>query len=135
TQEPGRLARSGKGENGKGGTGREAPRVTASAKRDDSGDESVDPSGGRGTERTRPRGGFGVEYKNLGKDEGRSKYDPNALTILINLDHPVVVAALGDGKVQDRRFNGSRTRSRLTNTPWPSDTKLAGRIQISLLMI
>ena len=104
THELGRLAHSRKGKNGKGGTGREAPKLTASAKRDDSGDESVDPSGGKGKERTRPRGGFGVEYRNLGKDEGRSKYDRNTLTILINLDHPVVVAALGEGNVQDRSF-------------------------------
>lgn len=104
TQEPGRLARTGKGATGRGGTGREAPKVTASGKRDESGDQSVDPSGGKGNERTRPRGGFGVEYRNLGKDEGRSKYDPNALTILINLDHLVVVAALGDGDVQDTSF-------------------------------
>ena len=45
-----------------------------------------------------------MEYKNLGKDELRSVYDSSALTILINLDHPVVAAALGDGNVEDPGF-------------------------------
>jgi hypothetical protein len=103
-QEPGRLARAGRGNDGRGGTGREAPNVTARGSRHESGDNSVDPAGGAGGARTRPRGGFGVEYRNLGKDEGRSKYDANALTILINLDHPVIVAALGEGNVQDTAF-------------------------------
>ena len=31
-------------------------------------------------------------------------YDPTALTILINLDHPLVAAALGDGRVEDTTF-------------------------------
>jgi hypothetical protein len=104
TQQPGRLARKGKGGMGRGGTGREAPQVTASGSRDESGEDTIDPAGGEGRRSTRPRGGFGVEYRNLGKDESRSKYDPNAITILINLDHPVVVAALGDGNVHDTAF-------------------------------
>jgi len=31
-------------------------------------------------------------------------YDSTALTILINLDHPVVKAALGNGEVEDPAF-------------------------------
>jgi hypothetical protein len=31
-------------------------------------------------------------------------YDPTALTILINLDHPLVTAALGDGHIEDVTF-------------------------------
>jgi hypothetical protein len=45
-----------------------------------------------------------VEYKNLGKAEERSLYDPPTLTILINLDHALVSAALGDGNVEDTTF-------------------------------
>ena len=51
-----------------------------------------------------PQGGFRVEYKHLGKAEERSLYDPPTLTILINLDHPLVSAALGDGNVEDTTF-------------------------------
>ena len=45
-----------------------------------------------------------MEYRNLGRDEERSRYDSATLTILINLDHPVVAAALGDGRVEDPAF-------------------------------
>lgn len=31
-------------------------------------------------------------------------YDPAALAILINLDHPVVAAAIGEGNVEDPAF-------------------------------
>ncbi len=54
--------------------------------------------------RRRPQGGFRVEYKRLGKEGERSVYDPTTLTILINLDHPLVAAALGDGNVEDTTF-------------------------------
>jgi hypothetical protein len=68
------------------------------------GDNSVDPVGGAEGRRRRPQGGFRVEYKNLGKSEERSVYDPSTLTILINLDHPLVAAALGDGHAEDPTF-------------------------------
>src|SRR5262249_52990651 len=54
--------------------------------------------------RRRPRGGFRVEYRNLGKGTECSVYDSTSLSILINLDHPLVSAALGDGKVEDTTF-------------------------------
>ncbi len=103
-QEPGRLPKTGRGETSGGGVGREAPKVTTKGLRDDVGTDSVDPMGGSGTRNSRPKGGFAVAYRNLGKEEGRSKYDAVSLTILINLDHPVVKAALGDGNVQDTAF-------------------------------
>jgi Histidine kinase-, DNA gyrase B-, and HSP90-like ATPase len=68
------------------------------------GDNAVDPVGGTEGKRRRPQGGFRVEYKQLGTDAERSIYDPITLTILINLDHPLVVAALGDGRVEDTTF-------------------------------
>ena len=45
-----------------------------------------------------------MEYRKIGKNEDRSRYDSAALTILINLDHAVVAAALGNGKVEDPTF-------------------------------
>ena len=40
-------------------------------------------------------------YRNLGRTEHRSRYEERALSILINLDHPVFSAALSDGSVED----------------------------------
>jgi hypothetical protein len=80
------------------------PSVQARGILDPLGDNAVDPVGGVDGKQRRPRGGFKVEYKNLGKNVERSMYDPTALTILINLDHPLVVAALGDGHVEDTTF-------------------------------
>ena len=80
------------------------PEVVAHGKPDPEGDNVLDPVGGAKGKRRRPQGGFRVEYKNLGKDGERSVYDPTTLTILINLDHPLVVAGLGDGNVEDVTF-------------------------------
>ena len=40
----------------------------------------------------------------MGRDEPRSYYDSPVLTILINLDHPVVAAALEGSSVEDVTF-------------------------------
>ena len=45
-----------------------------------------------------------MEYRNLGTSEDRSRYESATLSILINLDHAVVKAALADGKVEDPTF-------------------------------
>jgi hypothetical protein len=103
-EEPGRLPKSGRGEHSRGGAGRDAPDVTTKGYRDDLGTDSVDPVGGPGSRTSRPKGGFDVAYRNLGKEEGRSKTDAVSLTILINLDHALVKAALGEGNVQDTAF-------------------------------
>lgn len=50
------------------------------------------------------QGGFAVEYRPLGADEERSRYDHESMTILINLDHPVLAAALEKGGVNDVAF-------------------------------
>ena len=81
-----------------------APHVQARGRPEPSGDNVVDPIGGSQGKRRRPEGGFRVEYRNLGKSEERSVYDPTALTILINLEHPLVAAALGEGNVEDTTF-------------------------------
>ncbi|TAL72590.1 MAG: hypothetical protein EPN56_12405 [Rhodanobacter sp.] len=82
---------------------RPPPDVPAAGASSQSGDASVDPSGGKGKKRN-PRGGFSVDYRNLGAEADRSKYDPVSLSILINLDHPVVSAALGSAGVEDPAF-------------------------------
>ncbi len=102
--QPGELSETTAGVEGRGRKGRKPPTITPSGYQSDSGTSSVDPAGGTNGRRRKPRGGFRVEYKNLGKDELRSVYDSSALTILINLDHLVVAAALGDGNVEDPGF-------------------------------
>jgi hypothetical protein len=106
TAEPGTvdIAEAGKpnGE-GKRPQGRKTPNIIRSGSLDANGNQSVDPAGGEGT-RSRPRGGFRVEYKELGESEDRSKYDKNTLTILINLDHPAVKNARQNGSIEDPTF-------------------------------
>jgi hypothetical protein len=83
---------------------RPMPAVEQRGTPDPVGDNAVDPVGGDQGKRRRPQGGFRVEYKPIGADAERSIYDPSTLTILINLDHPLVRAALGDGSVEDPVF-------------------------------
>ena len=104
TRQPGRISNGGTGEAGTGPRGRPAPDIPERGEPEENGTDAVDPAGGKGKGHRRPRGGFKVEYKNIGTKEERSRYDSGALTILINLDHPVVKAALGDGHVEDSTF-------------------------------
>ncbi len=83
---------------------RPTPAVQQRGTPNPAGDNAVDPVGGDQGKPRRPQGGFRVEYKALGADGERSTYDPPTLTILINLDHPLVRAALGDGSVEDTAF-------------------------------
>ncbi|MDA0329254.1 MAG: hypothetical protein O2958_09635 [Gemmatimonadetes bacterium] len=48
--------------------------------------------------------GFTVEYRAMGREGDRSQFNADRLAILINLDHPVVSAALGNGGVEDPAF-------------------------------
>jgi hypothetical protein len=50
------------------------------------------------------RGGFKVEFKPMGTDESRAKYISVERTILINLDHPQLVAAKGTNTIEDPTF-------------------------------
>jgi len=83
---------------------RPMPQVQPRGQPDTRGDNVVDPVGGKEGNRRRPQGGFRVEYRPLGADAERSVYDPITLTIIINLEHPLVMAALGDGHVEDTTF-------------------------------
>lgn len=68
------------------------------------GEDLVEPVGADGNDRRRSRGSFKVEYRELGSDQDRSLYDSASLTIVINLEHPVLVAALADGDVENVTF-------------------------------
>lgn len=104
TQEPGLTTpRAEPSKSGTGSTGTETPDIPATGTPETEGPDALDPVGGRG-DRKKPRGGFSVEYRQLGKAEERSRYDRTTLTILINLDHKLVEAALGDGSVEDIAF-------------------------------
>jgi hypothetical protein len=104
TQEPGRVETTDKNRTKGSGGGRNAPNVPAAASPDESGTDPVNPVGtGDGAHR-RPRGGFQVVYRNLGHSEDRSRYDERSLSILINLDHPVVSAALSEGGIEESGF-------------------------------
>lgn len=83
--------------------GRKTPNIPVAGSPDRDGPAAVDPTGGAG-KRARPRGGFSVEYRELGDAQDRSKYDKNALAILINLDHPAVKNALRSGGIEDPNF-------------------------------
>jgi hypothetical protein len=83
--------------------GRPEPDVPRRGSPSEGGASAVDPAGGQG-KRRRPRGGFSVEYRDLGEEEDRSKYDPTTLTILINLDHPAVRNAVRSLGIEDANF-------------------------------
>lgn len=49
-------------------------------------------------------GGFNVDFRDMGKEESRAKYESAQRTILINLEHPQIKAALGLGGIEDPAF-------------------------------
>jgi hypothetical protein len=59
---------------------------------------------GRESGPRRPRGGFDVEFANLGDESPRAQYEGEKRTILINLDHPQLVAAKGVGSIEEVTF-------------------------------
>jgi hypothetical protein len=83
--------------------GREAPGVDRRGESDLEGPDRVGPRGGEG-ERRRTRGGLRVEYRNLGEDKERGRYDAGEKAVLINLDHPMVAAARDALGIEDEGF-------------------------------
>jgi hypothetical protein len=65
--------------------------------------DRVGPRGGEGRDR-RARGGLRVEYRNLGEEEERGRYDAGEKVVLINLDHPMVAAARDALGIEDQGF-------------------------------
>jgi len=57
------------------------------------------PAGGK-SGRSMLQGGFHVEFKPMGTDEGRALYVSDERTIYINLDHPQLVAAKGINTIE-----------------------------------
>jgi hypothetical protein len=105
TQERGRIETTDRERReGGGGRRRSAPNIAVAGNPETDGTDPVDPVGVSEGPRRRPRGGFQVVYRNLGQSEDRSRYDEASLSILINLDHPVVSAALADGVVEETGF-------------------------------
>ena len=52
----------------------------------------------------KPRGGFGIDFRNAGQAENRAKYNREDRQIVINLDLPQLKAALGSGSTTDPTF-------------------------------
>jgi hypothetical protein len=50
------------------------------------------------------RGGFRVEFLEMGAEEPRAKYERDERAILVNLDHPQIAAALGSGGIEEPVF-------------------------------
>jgi hypothetical protein len=101
--EPGNVEDSKGGERKGASGGRQDPAIPRAGIPKEDGDEVVSPAGGEGRT-SRPRGGFHVDFRNLGSDEDRSVYDSNEMTIIINLDHPVVEAALSNEGLESISF-------------------------------
>jgi hypothetical protein len=49
-------------------------------------------------------GGFNVDFRPMGVEEARAKYESNERTIIVNLDHPQITAALSVGGIEDAAF-------------------------------
>lgn len=62
------------------------------------------PAGGQATHRQNPRGGFSIDFRNMGEAENRAKYHRDERQIVINLDHPQFRAAIGSGTIEDLTF-------------------------------
>jgi hypothetical protein len=102
---------------GEPGTATEAPGGPAGgsggggAQQSDSG-TLLEPSptgNARGTRaseerRPRPRGGFRVDFEQLGEAEYRAKYSGEDRVIRVNLDHDQIKAALGEGGTENITF-------------------------------
>ncbi len=101
TLQKGNLERNEKDSNSGNGRGRPAPNVSAAGQLDPEGKDPIDPAGLGDGARRKPRGGFQVVYRNLGRSEHRSRYEERSSSILINLDHPVLSAALAEGSVEE----------------------------------
>jgi hypothetical protein len=86
-----------------GGNGNVAPKQGPILKPDENGQLKGDPAGGQGKSR-RPRGGFSVEFKDMGEDSPRASYASPQRTIYVNLEHPQIRTAKGSGSVDDPVF-------------------------------
>lgn len=69
------------------------------------GNAAVDPvSSGDKNKSRKPKGGFKVEYENMGEKQDRAIYTADKGVFTVNLDHPVVKCALSSLGTQDIGF-------------------------------
>lgn len=89
----------GSGDGGPGGTNE--PRQAGTPQ-----DDGPDPvqSGPVAPRKRRRSGGLTVDFRDAGEDSRRTYYDENQSTIVVNLDHPQLRAALGTGGTDDPGF-------------------------------
>jgi hypothetical protein len=90
------------------GTGTSARTNTSTeAKVESASVEEATTTGHIGTVKPSARrtpGGFDVQFRNNGEENRRAVYDRDSRTILINLDHPQLVAARGEADTSDINF-------------------------------
>lgn len=79
------------------------PAPVDSLKPDENGKVKGDPVGGDGRAK-RSRGGFSVEFKEMGEESPRASYASTERAIYVNLDHPQIRAAKGSGTTDDLVF-------------------------------
>jgi hypothetical protein len=72
-------------------------------KPDDTGDPKGKTIGAAGPSK-RMRGGFDVGFESLGEENPRASYRREVRTIYVNLDHPQIAAAKGNGSIDDPTF-------------------------------
>jgi hypothetical protein len=77
------------------------------------------------TRKTRPCGGFNVQFDYLGAESQRAKYMPDERTIYVNLDHPQLAAARGSRPVEDPNFRRLAYEVALTEYAIALATELA----------
>lgn len=70
---------------------------------EDGGEERADKVD-RSSRKPQTRGGFTVEFREMGSDQPRAKYENDERTIYINLDHPQLKAAKSLGGVNEPTF-------------------------------
>jgi hypothetical protein len=59
---------------------------------------------GGSDDKPKPRGGFNVDFDNMGDQTARAQYVSESRTIFVNLDHPQIAAAKGLGSVEEPAF-------------------------------
>lgn len=82
-----------------------APELPSAGAPNEEGDASVDKARNNSTRnKRRPKGGFEVEYKNMGSNEDRVTYTADKGVFTVNLDHPVLKSALKNLGTEDIGF-------------------------------
>ena len=90
-----------------GGTrsGGKEPRILEPQVEEASDDETKNGKKvGSRTGRSGARGGFKVSFDSMGAEEDRARYTSSERTIHINLDHPQLIAAKGNGTIEEPTF-------------------------------